>query len=219
MSRPRIDLQELRSRLRLQKNHTIFAMLDEALELLPPARLEQLVSRYMSIDELGLRGPEPQADTPSRLRAAVESFVATSRAGGYFETFNVNSKNCTEQSKGTTAWIGECDRLLDRCVALAGRRRGAADVFAAFELMFEVIEQAASCELDIVFFADEGGIWEFGIDWGRVGNAWLQCLSLAKVEGTRVQRVAQTLERCGGQRGGVGGELARIVRRSGLPLD
>lgn len=62
VSRPRIDLQKLRKRLRLQKDHTICAMLDEALETLPPAKLERLVSRYLSIDELGLRRPVPSAE-------------------------------------------------------------------------------------------------------------------------------------------------------------
>jgi hypothetical protein len=30
---------------------------------------------------------------------------------------------------------------------------------------------------DIIFFADEGGSWQIGIDWDKVFPAWFRCLS------------------------------------------
>ncbi|MCA8977987.1 MAG: hypothetical protein KDC98_24895 [Planctomycetes bacterium] len=217
MSGPRIDLSKLRRRLRTQAKGTIFSMLDDALDLLSSAKLEQLMGRYMRLDELRSEAPAARVNTPNRLRVAVEEFVAASRHGDYFETFNVNSKNCTEYSNGTAAWIAELNRMLGRCVALSSRRRGAVDVLVAFELLFELMAQASTCELDIVFFADEGGYWEFGVDWSRVGASWLECLGLAKVDGQRRQRAAEVVERCGRICTGVGEELARAIRRYGVP--
>jgi hypothetical protein len=216
-SRSTIDLSKLRRRLRMQRKDTILAMLDNALDLLSAAELEQLIGPYMSLDELRVDEPARRANTPSRLRIAVEEFAEASRRGDYFETFNVNSKNCSEQSNGTVAWISELGRRLDQCVAYSSRQRGAGDVLIAFELLFELMEQAASCESEIVFFADEGGLWDFSVDWSRVVTAWLECLGLAKLEGTRRQRVGDLVERCGGSRHGVGKELARAVRKHGVP--
>ena len=170
------------------------------------------------IDSAPCATPSPMSPrSPRRLGIAVEEFAEASRRGDYFETFNVNSKNCSEQSNGTVAWISELGRRLDQCVAYSSRQRGAGDVLIAFELLFELMEQAASCESEIVFFADEGGLWDFSVDWSRVVTAWLECLGLAKLEGTRRQRVGDLVERCGGSRHGVGKELARAVRKHGVP--
>jgi hypothetical protein len=218
MSDSQINRSKLRNHLRLLNNDTIFAMLDEAIELLPPAKLQRLVGRYLSLPDLDLLGPEPKADTPARLRAAAESFAVASRRGDYFQAFDVNSKNCHEQSKGTTAWIGDVGRLLDRCVALSARTRGVADVLIAFEQLFEVVEQAASCECDMLFFADEGGIWEFGISWREVGAAWMSCVARAEAAGNREDRIARLVERCGGETGDVGRELVKARLRVHMPL-
>lgn len=215
-SAPRIDLRTLREQLRKQRRDTIYAMLDHALELLPPAKLAALVRRYLNVEGLLLAAPRPHPDSPQRLRQDVEEFAARTRSRHYFQPFDVNYKNCTEESNGTTLWIGDCGRLLDRCVALAGRRRGAADVLAAFEQMFVVIEMAANGEREVLFYADEGGLWMFGIDWGRVGKAWIECLGQAVAEGDREQRALGMVARCGGERGEVGEELAAAVRRSGM---
>jgi len=53
------------------------------------------------------------------LGSLVEAFDAASRAGKYYVSFNVNSKNCMESSTGTRAFIAECRRQLERCVAHA----------------------------------------------------------------------------------------------------
>jgi hypothetical protein len=33
------------------------------------------------------------------------------------------------------------------------------------------------CLDDVIFFADEGGSWQVGVDWQRVLPAWFRCLS------------------------------------------
>jgi len=55
----------------------------------------------------------------------VRNLVQELRRGGFIENFNVNSKNCTELSNGTVAWIAELGRMVSQCVACSCRRRGA----------------------------------------------------------------------------------------------
>jgi hypothetical protein len=163
------DLATVRAYLRNMSRHNLFAMLDEAVGLLSKAKLDLLVRRYVSSEQL-------QKDAPMvrrTLRDDVADFVERSRRGDYFESFNVNSKNCTEQSNSTTAWIADCNRLLDRCVARAKLKRGRSEALEAIESLFDIIDLAASCEVDVVFFADEGGLWSFDIDWQAVIEAWV----------------------------------------------
>lgn len=190
-----VDLAKLRAMLRKQPRQTIYSMLDEAVGLLPKAKLEKLAARYLYVEGLRPDAP-PSTSAPRGLFAEVEAFAKASRRGEYFETFNVNSKNCTEESNGTSAWIAECNRLLDRCVARAKakRQRDQAEVIASFDILFGLIDQVASCDLDIIFFADEGGLWSFGIDWPTVLSAWLACFAAhAKDDATYEQRVAEVL--------------------------
>ncbi len=62
----------------------------------------------------------------------MKAFEQASLRGEYYEDFNVNSKNFMDKSKGTRAWISECRRCLDRCVAQA-KTDDPADVREAFE--------------------------------------------------------------------------------------
>jgi hypothetical protein len=190
----------------------VFSMLDEAFDLLPPARLRQLVGRYLHLEDLGPTDPGPNRETPKRLRTAVEAFATASRRGDYYEAFDVNSKNCNEQSNGTIAWIAECHRLLDRAVKLSTRRRGAGDVVAAFELLFNLIDDVDACDVEILFFADEGGAYEIGVPWGTVMEAWFDCFAHhAAKGGCYEQRVAAIIERgCKGA-GEASQRMARTV--------
>lgn len=157
------DLAKVRAYLRNMSHQHLFAMLDEAVGLLPKAKLDLLVRRHVSPEHM--QKEIPTSKSRPTLRAEVSDFVERSRRGDYFESFNVNSKNCTEQSNGTTAWIADCNRLLDRCVARAKGKGGRSEALEAIESLFDIIDLAASCEIDVVFFADEGGLWSFGIDW------------------------------------------------------
>ncbi len=92
-----IDLQMLRARLRIIGEEQVFYMLDEALEALPPAALQRIVGRYISLDDVRAA---PAASKPTLLEG-VRAFDAAARAGDYYESFNVNSKNYMDKSPGT----------------------------------------------------------------------------------------------------------------------
>ncbi|MFO1051730.1 MAG: hypothetical protein U1F36_05915 [Planctomycetota bacterium] len=205
------DLAKVRAYLRKMPHHFVFAMLDEAVGMLPRARLDLLVRRYISAE--GVKKEVLPSKTRPPLRALVKDFVDRSRRGYYFESFNVNSKNCTEQSNGTTAWIADCNRLLDRCVARAKVKRGRSEALEALESLFDIIDLAASCERDVVFFADEGGLWSFGIDWKVVVEAWTTCAAHVEVaDGDIEARATKVLARFGKAGAGIG--RAAAARRA-----
>ena len=104
-----IDPDKLRAALRKMRSDRLYLMLDDAIGLLPPAKLAKLAGRHLNVENLR----PSTAPKPGGLLAGVKAFDKASRAQEYYESFNVNSKNFSEQSKGTCAWIAECLRLLD----------------------------------------------------------------------------------------------------------
>jgi hypothetical protein len=44
-------------------------------------------------------------------------------------------------------------------------------------MIFAVLRHIDEGQDDIVFFADEGGSWQVGVDWRKVFPAWFGCLS------------------------------------------
>jgi hypothetical protein len=168
-----IDRDKLRAAVRKLGNEYVFYMLDDAIELLPPAKLHKIAKKYLDLKRL--RPDAEQATTPSLL-TDVKRFEKASLAGEYYESFGVNSKNCTQQSTGTSAWIAEYLRLLDRCV-ISAKTSNPAKVREAMDVLFGLLDHIDECHDDVIFFADEGGSWQVGVDWGRVLPVWFKVLS------------------------------------------
>ena len=166
-----IDREKLRVALRRLTREPLLAILERAIEQLPPDRLAEVFNDYVSVDQLR---PEPSAT--GGLLAAVKKFNEASRQGDYYEDFAVNSKNFMDKSHGTASWIEECNRLLRRCVAAADA--GAhAEAREAFQLVFELLEYINRGEDGVIFFADEAGAWQVGVEWDVVLPAWFACLA------------------------------------------
>ncbi|HEX8706345.1 MAG TPA: hypothetical protein VF815_46350 [Myxococcaceae bacterium] len=188
---PEIDRDKLRARLRKLGDEDVFYLLDEAIDLLPPAQLATLVSRYIDVKEFR---PDPgTACAKQSLLADTQGFDARSRAGHYYESFNVNSRNCMETSAGTRAFIADCRRLLDRCVAAAAQGEPA-EPRASFELIFALLRYIDECHDDVIFFADEGGSWQVGVDWAKVFPAWFRVLSLTAAPEEFAQAVLKAVD-------------------------
>jgi hypothetical protein len=166
-----IDRDKLRMMLRRLGDEFIFRMLYDAVELMPPAKLHKLVESYLDPDSL-----LPDDNQPKNLLAKVQSFERTSLAGDYYESFDVNYKNCTKKSSGTIAWIAECNRLLDLCVART-RRGSASELRQSFDIIFRLLDEIDACRDNIIFFADEAGAWQVGVDWEKVLPSWFKVLS------------------------------------------
>ena len=168
---PAIDRDKLRAALRSLGDQYAFYMLYDAIDLIPPAKLEKLVSSYLDVKQL-----RPDAPGTQTLLAEARAFDTTSRAGKYYESFNVNSKNFMDESMGTRAFIADCNRLLERCVAQAPKG-DPAEIREAIELVLGLLRYIDECHDDVVFFPDEGGSWQVGVDWAKVLPAWFTCLS------------------------------------------
>lgn len=168
-----IDRDKLRAAIRKLGREYVFYMLDDAIDLLPPAKLHKIVKKY-----LDLRRLRPDGDKPTKvhLLAEVKAFEKASLAGEYYESFDVDSKNFMEKSEGTTGWIAECRRLLDRCADQA-KKAEPADVRQAFDIIFGLLDRIDEGREDIIFFADEAGTWQVGVHWEKVLPPWFKVLS------------------------------------------
>jgi predicted RNase H-like HicB family nuclease len=63
----------------------------------------------------------------------------------------------------------------------------------AFEVVFNLLRRIDDGE-DIVFFADEGGSWQVGVDWKVVFSAWFACLAQTATPEEYARRVVQVIE-------------------------
>jgi len=188
-----IDRDKLRAAICRLGNEYVFYMLDDAIDLLPPAKLHKIVRKYLDLKRLR---PDSEKATKSTLLADVEAFEKASRAGEYYESFNVNSENFMEKSKGTMGWIAACRRLLDRCVEQVRTLRSAApaEVCQAFDIIFGLLDRIDECRENIIFFADEAGAWQVSVDWNRVFPPWFKVLSATVAPEEYAERITTLLE-------------------------
>lgn len=52
-----------------------------------------------------------------------------------------------------------------------------AEVRQSFDIIFGLLDHIDECLEDILFFADEAGSWQVGVDWEKVLPAWFKVLS------------------------------------------
>jgi hypothetical protein len=168
-----IDRDKLRAEVRKLGNEHISAMLDDAIGLLPLAKLHKIAKKYLDLKRLR---PDAERTTGPSLLAAVKLFEKASFAGEYYESFFVNSQNYRQQSAGTSAWIAEYLRLLDRSVINA-KKSNPAEVREAMDILFALLDHLDEGNDDVIFFADEGGSWQVGVDWAKVLPVWFKVLS------------------------------------------
>ena len=184
----RIDRDKLCSAVCRLDNDALRNMLDDAINVLPQTQLVKLAVRYLDVKSLQVSEP-----TRAGLLAEVKAFEKASRAGDYYESFDVNSKNYMEVSGGTRAWVAECGRLFDRCVKAAGKGKPV-EMCDAFEILFALLAHIDECLDDIVFFADEGGSWQVGVDWSKVLPTWFACLATVAEPDEFARRVVDRVD-------------------------
>ena len=184
-----IDRDKLRAEIRKLGHERVFFMLDEAIELLPQTKLHEVAKKYIDMNRVR---PDAEKAMSSSLLRDVEVFKKASLAGEYFESFMVNSHNYTQKSAGTIAWIADYLRLLNRCVKI-GNKNNPAEVRQAMDILFGLLNHIAECHDDVIFFADEGGAWQVGVDWAKVLPAWFKVLSATAGPGEYAERITALL--------------------------
>ena len=182
------NLEILRKELRGMRRGDLLIIAERAIELVPKATLKALVGDYVRVDDVA----EASATT-NALLDEVQTFHVDSLAGRYFEDFAVNSRNCTQHSRGTDAFIAEFKRLLRRCISAAdgGQYEVARQ---AFELLFGLLRHIDECHDDVIFFADEGGSWQVGVDWRSVFAPYCRCLAETATAEDFARSVDQAIE-------------------------
>ena len=186
-----IDRDKLRAEVRKLGNEYVLYMLDDAIDLLPPAKLHEIAKKYLDLKRLR---PDAENATKANLLADVRLFEKASLAGEYYESFPVNSRNYRQQSAGTSSWIAAFRRLLDRCVTSA-KKENPTEVREAMEILIGLLDHIDEGRDDVIFFADEGGSWQVGVDWARVLPAWFKVLSVTAGPEDFAQRVTALLSR------------------------
>jgi len=166
-------------------------MLEDAIELLPPTKLHKIAKKYLDLKRLC---PDAEKPTRSSLLTDVKRFEKASLAGEYYESFGVNSQNYTHKSAGTSAWIAEYLRLLDCCVVNA-KKSNPAEVREAMDILFGLLNHIDKGNDDVIFFADEGGSWQVGVDWANVLPAWFKVLAATVGPQEYAERITTLLSR------------------------
>ena len=184
-----IDRDKVRAAVRKLRAECVFYMLDDAIDLLPPAKLHKIVRKYLDLKRLR---PDSQKGK-ANLLGDVKAFETASLAGEYYESFNVNSKNFMERSNGTTVWIAECRRLLDRCVEQA-KTADRGELRQSFDIIFGLLDRIDGGREDIIFFADEAGAWQVGVHWEKVLPPWFKVLSATAQPAEYAQRIVGLLK-------------------------
>jgi hypothetical protein len=144
--------------------------------------------QYIDLNRL-----RPDVPRDGDLFGEVTEFARASRAREFYESFNVDSKNFTEKSNGTRSWIATCRRLLARLVARStkidpGRIR------TALETIFGLLRRIDEGCDDVIFFADEGGSWQVGVDWKTVFDAYFACFSKTAEPDEYARRVVAIID-------------------------
>jgi len=171
MTRPAIRLDKLRDELRRMERGRLLEFCERAIELIPPAKLLGLAGDFVEIWKL--RGED---GGPRPLLEEVRLFCEASLRGEYYEDFDVDSKNYMDQSRGTESFTAELNLLFGRCEQEA-KKDPLAPVRQAFEMLFRLLRHVDEGNDDVVFFADEGGVWALEIDWRSTLPAYFRCLA------------------------------------------
>lgn len=83
-----IDLNKLRREIRKLPNESVYYMLDDAIDLLPPANLHKIAKKYLDLKRVCL---DVANETKTSLLTEVKLFEKASLAGEYYQSFDVNA--------------------------------------------------------------------------------------------------------------------------------
>jgi len=142
-----------------------------AVEMVPDAALPLLLGDLVELQS----GSEAVLGTAALLDE-VRRFRTEGVSGTFYDSFDVNSRNCSEQSRGTDAFIAEFDRLVTRCISEAQTEPSQVTA-QALEVLFSLLRHIDKGDDDVLFFADEGGSWSVGVNWSRALPGYFLCLA------------------------------------------
>ena len=178
MTRRAIDLKSVRRELRALPRGTLLMIAERAAELLSNAKLKALMAHFFAINEI-----ETASLVPPSLLDEVRTFHAASLGGQFYEELPIHFNNTTDQSTGSDDFIAEFDRLIRHCIR-AAKTAPPLPVRESFELLFDVLRCIDKGNDDIIFFVDDGGTLDVGVDWQTVFPVYFR--SVAKTASAHV---------------------------------
>jgi len=82
--------------------------------------------------------------------------------------------------------------FLSTCVSFP---RNCAEFCVPLEILFSLLSKIDEGNDDILFFADEGGSWQVGVDWEELLPAWFRVLSATAGPSEYEERITTLLNR------------------------
>ena len=172
MTRHLSTIETMRLELRTLGHGNLLMIAERAIELMPATQLEAVFGDFMSIERKSVDATIPDRPLLDEARQFYEAGVA----GQYYESIDINNKRGIELSKGSEAFIAEFDRLLRRCLR-ACEQEPPLVVRGAFELLFGLLRHIDEGDDDVIFFVDDGGSLDVGVNWRVVLPAYFGCLT------------------------------------------
>ncbi|MEZ4266740.1 MAG: hypothetical protein R3F39_10205 [Myxococcota bacterium] len=136
----KIDRDKVRAEARKLDGTGLRVWLDRAIDRLADEAFPELIADYVH-----LRDVLADEATPPDLLGSIREFHRESMAGRYYQSFNVNSRNCMEMSRGTEIFIAEHSRLVEAC--LRAERSGELETAAeGLGLLIDLLREIDECE-------------------------------------------------------------------------
>ncbi len=166
-----IDRDKVLERAELLDRDDLLILLSRAFDRLDDPEVFDVVWDYVHAEDVVLRDAEG-----TDFLSQIEAFHAKAVRGGFYQSFDVNSRNYMQKSAGTENFIAAHHRHTERCVRAAqGGHHD--DARKGFELLVDLVRRIDDNPDDIVFFADEAGSWQLGVRWEQLIDAWAATIS------------------------------------------
>ena len=187
MPRQLTNLNAVRHELRMMTRGNLLIIAERATEILSTGKLNTLLADFMPLNKA-----EERSSTSASLFDDVRKFHAASLGGEYYEEIRGRSHSGCDRSRGTDTFIAEFDRLTRQCIRAAKTAPPLA-IREVFELLFDVLRHIDKGNDDIIFFADEGGSRDIGVDWHAVFPVYFRCLAKTASAHVFAQGVEQAI--------------------------
>lgn len=184
-----MDLTTVRTELRALNRNSLLIIAERAIELIPATQLSTLLSDFVHV--------ETSLAEASRVSVAqlddVRKFYDAAMGGEYYETVEINSRGRREQSDCNDAFIAEFHRLLHRCIQTADQE-APSGLRESFELLFGLLRHIDEGNADVLYFTDDGGSLDVGVNWRAALPAYFNCLTNTSSPMEFARRVVEAIE-------------------------
>lgn len=188
-SLPPIDSTVLLAELRTLSRGSLLVIAERAAELIPADQLSELLGDFVTLEATAR---ESYLSSPTLLDDA-RKFYDAAMAGHYYKIVEINNRGSQEQSASTDAFVAECNRLMRRCTH-AARNGEFAAARDSIELLLNVLRRVDEGTDDVLFFADDGGLLNVGVNWRSALPVYFQCLAATLSPAEFARTVVSTID-------------------------